>query len=383
VEKENKIPVFERPWEKNTNSIWLATTVCLHRNINKFNFPQRLDHEKRRLVSDMIEGILQKAKSFSGVNIFHADQMAPVDRDFLSEHFLVFETARNSRQGRTFITDDQGSTLVLINALDHIELHTVELEQKLEKALEKLVAIENDVEEQVPFAFSNQFGYLSSDPARCGTGLVVNAYVHVPALVYLNKLKNWDLDESRELSLTSKTNSSACLGIDQSNRSPLVFPGESQEGLIFTSLQGNLDDPVGDLLIVRNRWTLGVKEETILSSVRSAALNLVSEEKRAREKIKNEHDEYFVDCISRAIGTLQHSFAMDTSEALRTISLVKFGVELGWVKGVPVEDVNELFFDCRRAHLARRAKIEVYSRPELNKERAQYLRKIFSQAKIE
>ena len=39
---------------------------------------------------------------------------------------------------------------------------------------------------------------------------------------------------------------------------------EHQEGILFTSLQGNPEDRIGDLLVVKNRWTIGVSEEAIL-----------------------------------------------------------------------------------------------------------------------
>lgn len=349
VEKNPKttIPAFKSPWEKNANSIWLASTLCLHRNIDKFHFPGKLDVEKRRLVANLLLGTLRSSSSLTGLATYSGEEMSPLDRDFLAEHFLVFDAAKDSQQGHFYAVEESGAILIQINARDHLELHIVEGSGDLEKALSKLVAIEHDVEKRLPFSFSPQFGYLTSDPFQCGTALLVSAYLHIPALVFRGILAQ-------------------------------SFEKEQQEGLSFTSLQGNFEDLVGDLLVIRNRYTIGVTEEVILSSMRNTVLRIIMEEKAFRSKIAEDKDDRVVDRVSRAIGTLQNSFTIDTSESLRALSLVKFGIELQWIRGMGVEEINELFFDCRRAHLARAQGSELYGTPELNKIRAQLFRQKFA-----
>ena len=36
------------PWHNNENVIWLASTLRINRNIEKFNFPQKLDAERKK-----------------------------------------------------------------------------------------------------------------------------------------------------------------------------------------------------------------------------------------------------------------------------------------------------------------------------------------------
>ena len=104
----------------------------------------------------------------------------------------------------------------------------------------------------------------------------------------------------------------------------------------------------------------------------------MAEEQTARTKIKAEKDTYVIDHVSRAIGTLQHSFTIDTSEALRAISQVKFGIELGLVQGMSIDAINELFFDCRRAHLAKKINTDLYGSPQLYNARAQFFRELMA-----
>ena len=318
-----ELPAFDHPWEKNTNSIWLASTLSLHRNVDTFNFPWKLDAERRRLVSQVITDTFKTVPALNSLSVLTAGSIHPIDREFLTEHFLIFELARDDLREHDLVMEKEGTLLIQINANDHLELTVVEPSGELEKALGRLLNTEREIEKHLPFAFSNRFGYLTSDPCKSGTGLVVNAYVHIPALISRGGYRQ-------------------------------AINGEKQEGLLFTSLQGNPEDLVGDLLVVRNRWTLGVTEETIISSIHNAVLKICAEEKALRETMKGEKETKFLDKVSRAIGTLQHSFTIDTSKSLRALSQVKFGIELGWVKGMSLEAVNELFFDCRRAHLAKK-----------------------------
>lgn len=343
-----ELPTFEHPWEKNTNTIWLASTLSLHRNIDKFNFPQKLDAEKRRLVSQLITDAFKTIPTLCDFAVFPANSIHPIDREFLTEHFLVFKPTRENQHGYDLVTEKAGTLLIQINADNHLELTIIEQSGELERALGRLMNAEQEIEKHLPFSFSNHFGYLTSDPCQCGTGLIVNAYVHIPALI-----------------------------------SRGGYHGEKQAELLFTSLQGNPEDLIGDLLVVRNRWTLGVTEETIISSIRNAVLKISSEERSLRETIKGQKETKVVDKVSRAIGTLQHSFTIDTSESLRALSQLKFGIELGWVKGISLESINELFFNCRRAHLAKKINPASYATAQLYTDRAQYFREIMKDVSLE
>jgi protein arginine kinase len=154
----------------------------------------------------------------------------------------------------------------------------------------------------------------------CGTSLVVSAFLHLPALIHLGKLQ--DLIEQ------IKSN-----------------------GVLCSGLQGDPEDFVGDVLVIRNAYTIGINEESILGLIRSTILKLLVAEKSARNSLVKEHTTKAIDTIGRALGTLKFSYQLETAEALNALSHVKLGIELGWVQGMSVQEVNKLFFGCRRAHL--------------------------------
>ena len=58
--------IFEAPWDRNENVIWLASTLCLHRNIEKFKFPPKLEVERKKQLADIITKEALALKELAG-----------------------------------------------------------------------------------------------------------------------------------------------------------------------------------------------------------------------------------------------------------------------------------------------------------------------------
>ena len=89
-----------------------------------------------------------------------------------------------------------------------------------------------------------------------------------------------------------------------------------------------------------------------------------------------------MDKVSRAFAILIHSYRMETKEALNEISLVKLGIDLGWVEGVTAAELNHLFFHCRRAHLLVALKEPEMSLEQVPHKRAEFIHKTLKNAKL-
>jgi protein arginine kinase len=104
-------------------------------------------------------------------------------------------------------------------------------------------------------------------------------------------------------------------------------------------------------VILQNRFTLGITEESILNALHTTATKIMNLEKEARDQIKNQGNPFIKDKISRAYGLLAHSYQLQTKEALSALSFIKLGIDLQWIEGMSNGKINELLFKCRRAHL--------------------------------
>lgn len=315
----------KKPWANNANPVWLASTVCLQRNIEKFKFPGKLSTDRKKQIIALISKDLLTNDQLAPNQLvkpilIRAEETGLLEKEFLVEHFLSSHNFNQAHIGEGFVLDESGTFLATLNMRDHIHLQLIDCKGELENTWNRLVKIETQLGRFLSYSFMPKFGFLTADPTQCGTGLIAAAFLQVPGLVHSNKLEKI-LDTNQEDSLT------------------------------ISGIQGNPNEIIGDVLMVQNNYTLGLTEENILSALRSFINKMVAEEISARHQIKNEENPDLKDKVSRAYGILIHSYQIEAIEALNALSLLKLGVETGWVTGINNEKLNELFFTCRRAHL--------------------------------
>jgi len=333
---------LQAPWDHNKNAIWLASTVRLLRNIEKFKFPHKLEVEKKNHILQLTSKSALQAPGLVKPYVLKAEEMTPSQKEFLIEHFLLSEGLQEASSGSAFLLDETGETIISFNVKEHLQIQCTDCKQDLEQCWMRASAIETTLSGGSNFAFNERFGFLTADPLHAGTALIVSAYLHLPALIHHHTLTDH-------------------------------LEKEKLEGIQMLGLQGSPDELVGDILMVQNGYTLGVNEESILSTIRASVLRLVVAEKDARSEIKARENPRFKDQISRSIGLLKHSYQLQAAEALGALSFLKLGIELGWIKGISLEEVNTLYFNSRRSHLTYLLQEESPSE-EIATKRAEYLR---------
>lgn len=314
---------LEKPWNNNPNSIWLGSSLTLSRNLEKFKFPHKLPTDKRKQVISLVIHDLLKHEQLKNPKFFPAEEMPPVQKEFLVEHFLSQHSFHQTYVGEGFVWDETGEFLAVINLNDHLLLQVLDFQEELEKAWDRLVKLELQLNKSINFAFSSKFGFLTADWTQCGTGMVGYIFLHLPALFYTNQFED-------------------------------MLKKYQEEGFELTGLQGDPHELVGDIVVFHNLYTLGLTEENILSSLRTLAMKLVMEEKSIREHFKKESEAEVAaikDKVSRAYAILLHSYQIEAVEALKALSLAKLGLDLEWITGTSQVTLNNLLFACRRAHL--------------------------------
>jgi protein arginine kinase len=313
----------ENPWDTNANAIWLGSTVVLTRNLEKFNFPGKLPTDKRKQIISLLQRDLLTSKYLKNPELILAENMLPIEKEFLVEHFLSNQSFHQAHIGEGFVLDETGEFLAILNLGDHLILQSIDVREELETTWDRLIKIELEINQSINFAFSPRFGFLTSDSTQCGTGLLAYIFLHLPALLHTDELSN-SLKKFKD------------------------------EGIVQTGLQGNPNEIIGDIVVFHNQYTLGLTDENILSSLRVLATKLVIEEKSSRKQLKQASETKLAeikDKISRAYAILLHSYQIESIEALHALSLLKLGLDLEWLQGTTHTVLNQLLFECRRAHL--------------------------------
>ncbi len=322
MKKSKKHPIYslKNPWKENAHAVWVASTLTLFRNLSNFSFPSKLDlHRQEQVLTLISEGLL-KCPELNSPKLFKSKEIGPIEKEFLLEHFLTVDGFHQAHGGEGFMIDETGEFLAVINIGNHLQAELIDTTQEIEKAWGKLVKIENCLGKSIDYAFNSRFGFLTTNPAHSGTGLLIRLILHIPAIIHTGELAD-------------------------------LLEKEYEEEILALGIQGSSNEMIGDLIVVQNSCMTGVTEEYLLTSLRMWATKAVVAEVNARKKIKSEENKSIKNKIARALGLLTHSYQLETVEALNALSLVKLGVELGWIKGGEKLNFNELFFNVRRAHL--------------------------------
>ena len=332
-------------WKTDGNPIWLATSFLLHRNLAKYNFPQKMNEGQFQQTLDLLREQLLKSSLLQSPVALKAEEINALDKEYLFEHFLCLSGFQNMCKGQEFIIDNSCQFLAKINMEDHLQMQLIDSEGSWEKAWNILNQIETKMGGSLDLAFSQKFGYLTANPSVCGTGLTIQAYLHLPALIHTHQLQE-------------------------------TWLKQKEEGIAMLGMGGNSEELAGDLVVISNTYTLGIDEESILRSIHSIAMKLMASEQTLRSHLQGENNSAIKDQISRSFGLLLHSYQLQTKEALEALSLIKLGIHLDWIGGITDAKLNSLFFQCQRAHLLHALKeTQVSDLQEIAHKRADFLHK--------
>lgn len=303
------------------DQIWLATTFSLSRNLSIFKFLPCLTPDKKLEVLNAVQQCFAQLDIENFYFVMLKD-LSLWQKEFLFEHFLFPYHSIDNSEGEAFIIHDSGEILVAVNLQDHLILHAIDLYGNPEKILKRLVQLDCQLHTCLSFAFSSDFGFLTTNPLVCGTALKAQCFLHLPALLQSQKELEW-MDKECEVS--------------------------------FSGLLPEVEGFPGNILVLSNTYTLGLTEEQILSTLQIWVSKLIVAEKFARKQSKADSSDDLKNHILRSLGVLTHSYCLDLDEALNTLSWLQLGLNLQYVfckEQSLHRSFVPLFWLVRRGHLA-------------------------------
>src|SRR5699024_285073 len=115
-------------------------------------------------------------------------------------------------------------------------------------------------------------------------------------------------------------------------------------------------EAVGSVFQISNQITLGKSEEDIVNDLESVVRQLVEHERQARSRLMEQSGMRLEDRIHRSYGILEHSRIIESKEAARCLSNVRLGIDLGIIKNVQHNILNELMVLTQPGFLQQYAK---------------------------
>ncbi len=325
--------------ESKDSDIIISTRIRLARNLEKYPFPETITEKDRNDVIEKVKNAVLNSNSTLSkeFKFIKMNELKPYEREELAERHLISSEMEKSGDGAVFLSNDENMSIMLMEE-DHIRLQVILGGAKLKKAWELANKIDDVLEENLTYAFSEKFGYLTACPTNTGTGIRASVMMHLPALT-----------------LTGNINK--------------IISSASALGLTVRGLYGEGSKAYGNLYQISNQITLGVSEEEIIEKLENISSQIEKHEKESRDAIKN--NDSVADKLWRSYGTLKFARNISSKESKALLSDVILGENMGIIDIKGKKSKIELMIESEPALIMQGKNL---SPEERDKKRAEFLR---------
>lgn len=323
--------------------IVISSRLRLARNLADFPFCNRASELEKREIEGTFRKSLQKGESGRLLQFVDVARVAPLDRQVLVERQLISRELASAEGARAVAFAAREDVSLMINEEDHLRIQVLRSGFIIRECWEVANALDDEVEANVRYAFSEEFGYLTACPTNVGTGMRASVMLHLPALAMTKQIER-------------------------------VLRALQKIQLVVRGLFGEGSNASGDFYQISNNVTLGKSEEEILNDLVVVVPQIVDYERKARRELFSENRQTLHDRVSRAFGILRTAQTMSSEEAMHLLSSVRMGVNLNLIDNLPIHTVNDLFIHTQPAHLQKLEGKPLESE-ERNVARAAFLRR--------
>lgn len=285
-------------WYKDNNSdIAVSTRIRLARNLDKTPFPNALKDTKE--VTEKIKNAIlgsnsTLAKDFDFIDL---DNTPTIRKQEMAEEHLISPVMCEGKGKSVLVSKDKTMSIMLMEE-DHIRLQIIKDGYALEDAYSLASKVDDVIEENVTYAFDNDFGYLTACPTNTGTGMRASVMLHLPALTMTENINK-------------------------------VIASAGSLGIEVRGLYGEGTKAYGSLYQISNRVTLGMTEEQSLERLKNIVGQVIEMETKARKALTDNSMDALSDKLYRSYGTLKYARSISSSEAKSLLSDVMLGQNLG------------------------------------------------------
>jgi len=329
-----------------SEEIAISSRIRLARNVQGSPFPNRARAEQKADIQENLLRILRRQDRFAEGWSAKTEEVKDADRMLLFERSLISrEHAETDSGGGIGVSRDE-QDVVMINEEDHLRLQVVRSGFSLWEAWEEMSALDTALEAEIPYAYSEKYGYLTCCPSNTGTGMRAGVMMHLPGLALMEEIRP-------------------------------VMRGLNKMGLAVRGPGGEGSQAEGYLFQVSNQVTLGRSEEEILQNLSEVVEELTGHERNARQRLLQNRPNGLRDKVGRAAGVLQNAWELNSKDALELLSLVRLGLAMRLLRLKTAHVVEQLMVDVRPAHLQRLAKQEL-TPEERDRFRAEWVRSMLA-----
>ncbi len=276
----------------------ISSRVRLARNFKKIPFPTSENIKSAEMSIGIVKEALASVKDKKYMFI-PLSALPVLDKEYLVETHMISKELAAKKLPCALVTMENNDNLsVMVNEEDHLRIQSIMPGFQIEEAYKQCLEFEGINNFQSSYAFSYEFGYLTSCPTNTGTAIRASAMVHLPAIEKTERIK------------------------------PLVEQCRKM-GVAVRGIYGENSGATGSCYQISNQVTLGFTEHEIMSGIINLIESICELERESRELLKTRYGIAFEDMAYRAYGTLANARVLSSEEALKLLSDYKIGVDTG------------------------------------------------------
>lgn len=273
----------------------ISSRVRFARNFEGYAFPGRLtDDGARHMNNETARAVLSDKDGefkFFDITDNSPETLLPLmERHVLSKHMVA------QRGVKGVILNPSENLSVLLNEEDHTRIQAIFPGDNIDGAYAAAAALESLIETrgEAMYAFDHEYGFLTSCPTNVGTGMRASFMMHLPALEATGYIVR-------------------------------LLPALGKFGMTMRGIHGEGSASMGCVYQLSNQITLGKPENEIILALKSAASQVIAQEKTTRQKLFAAHEIKAKDRLFRAYGILTNCYSLDHKEGMSLLSDLRLG----------------------------------------------------------
>ena len=322
----------------------LGARVRLGRNVDGLPFGSRLQKAEALRLLHRAEDAAKRA-SGAQMALVPLQDLSPDCRQGLVVQGLISRDMEEKDHCGLIWGQDK-SLGILVNGEDHLTIQAQGKAPDLERLLKEAMSLETLLEESLDFSYDPQWGFLTQDPQRIGTGLQASVVLHLPLLTRTGQIRN-------------------------------VAAALRQVGIKMENAYSRRES-----YRLLNQMTLGMEEEEIIHKVNESAQEIASREMAWRQAFRRQHPGVMEDRVWRAMGIARCARRMDWEEGQLAVSQLRLGASQDILPGFSPRELMGLEEEIHPALLTLRAGRSL-SPQEEEEARARCFRRVLSQKPLE
>lgn len=331
--EEKMTETAQIPWYSQSapsDDVIISSHVRLARNLANFPFPLYLsDDDKMRVQSLFFDGF-SKIQSENELLVFHAlntDELELTGRRILEEDGLLKHIdSKNKNQKETgIVIGKETSFSALINYGDHVRLSSFRSGLIFEQSFNECILFDQKLQDNLQFASTYDFGYLTAAFRDTGTGMKLSARIHIPGIVRSGKLRIIS-DYLSEKKIAIKP----------------AFP-EISDGSV-----------AGSFYLIHTTSAMSGTELDQIADFESACLHIAESERKILADYADNKATVVFNSVLRSYAVAKFSMLLSLRDAVEIISDLKIGLKCGFLSGFSEDKENVLsglLFRIKPGHL--------------------------------